>query len=78
MDKKRVIELPQTGHYDTKPAWKRIPASLLSGKMALPLVSADITTRNQPYSVFPHPYCPGGTGNSSQKCGNGDSPLFHI
>ena len=46
------------GHYDTKSARERIPASLLSGKMALPPVPVDITTRNQRGNVFPHPYCP--------------------
>ena len=40
------------GRYDTKSALQRILAVQASVEMALPLVFADATTRNQAYSVF--------------------------
>ena len=40
------------GHYDTESALQHVLAVQASGEMALPLVFADATTRNQAYSVF--------------------------
>ena len=40
------------GHYDTKSGLQHVLADEASGEMALPLVFADATTRNQAYSVF--------------------------
>ena len=40
------------GHYDTKSGLQRILVVEASGEMALPLVLADVTTRNRAYSMF--------------------------
>ena len=40
------------GRYDTKSALQCVLAVQASGEMALPLVFADVTTRNRPYSMF--------------------------
>ena len=40
------------GHYDTESALQHVLAVQASGEIALPLVFADTTTRNQAYSVF--------------------------
>ena len=41
-----------SGHYDTKSGLQHVLAVQASGEMAIPLVFADVTTRNRPYSVF--------------------------
>ena len=40
------------GRYDTKSGLQRVLVVEASGEMAIPLVFADATTRNRPYSVF--------------------------
>ena len=39
------------GHYDTKSGLQHVLADEASGEMALPLVFADTTTQNRPYSM---------------------------